>query len=118
MSDDSPDTLYDVPLEDLEDVPVEALKDASNEESQVALRLSLPPARADRLRAVAQQLGLTPSLVVERAIELVCDEVVTIQDDTRPMNVMLDQYQARIDLLHSVDSPEENGRLESPSSEE
>lgn len=115
MSDDSPDTLYDVPIDNLEDVPSEVLEDASNEEDQVALRLSLPPNRADRLRAVAQQLGLTPSLVVKRAIELVCDEVVTIQDDARPASVMLDQYQARLDLLHSVDSPEQNGRLEPPS---
>jgi hypothetical protein len=111
-SDHSPDTLYDVPLEDMEDVPSEMLENASDEENQVALRLSLPSDRADRLRAVAQQLGLTPSLVVKRAIELVCDEVVTIQDDTRPANVMLDQYQARLDLLHSVEPSEENGSLE------
>ncbi len=117
-SEDSPDTLYDASIENLGDVPVEALKEASNEEKQVALRVSLPPNRADRLRTLAQQLGLTPSLVVERAIELVCDEVVTVKDDDRPMSVMLDQYQARIDLLHSVDSPEENGRLESPSDPE
>ncbi len=115
-SDDSPDTLYDVPIESLDDVPAEVLEETSQEGDQVALRLSLPPDRADRLRSVAQQLGLTPSLVVERAIELVCDEVVTIQDDARPMDVMLEQYQARIDLLHSIDSPKENGSLELPSS--
>jgi hypothetical protein len=114
--DDSPDTLYDVPIKNLEDVPAEVLGETSDEGDQVALQLLLPPDRADRLRAVAQQIGLTPSLVVERAIELVCDEVVTIQDDARPMDVMLDQYQARIDLLHSVGASEENGKLELPSS--
>jgi hypothetical protein len=29
--------------------------------------------------------------------------------------VLIDQYQARLDLLHSVESPDENGTLEPPS---
>lgn len=33
---------------------------------------------------------------------MICDEVVTIQDDTRPPTLLVDQYQARIDLLHSI----------------
>ena len=108
-SSESSGTLYDP--------PDEAAEDVSEEEDSVALRLSLPPNRADRLRAVAQQLGLTPSLVAKRAIELVCDEVVTVQDDTRSAHVLIDQYQARLDLLHSVEDPA-NGQLESTSDDE
>ncbi len=102
-------TLYDPPRDSTEDV--------SEERNSVPLRLSLPRDRADRLRAVAQQLGLTPSQIAKRAIELVCDEVVTVQDDTRSTNVLIDQYQARLDLLHSVEAPT-NGQLESLSDDE
>lgn len=84
--------------------------EVSEGEDSVALRLSLPPDRADRLRAVAQKLGLTPSLVAKRAIELVCDEVETVHKDPRSTDVLIDEYQARLDLLHAVDAPE-NGQL-------
>jgi hypothetical protein len=104
----SDDTLYDPP-----DDPTALAPDAS-EDDTVALRLSLPAERAQRLRTVAQQLGLPPSVAAKRAIELVCGEVVTIQDDTRPTRLLIDQYQARLDLLHSVEAPEANGTLESP----
>lgn len=107
-STESAGTLYDPP-DDAPEVDAD-----SSDESHVALRLSLPSERADRLRAVAQQLGLTPSLVAKRAIELVCDEVVTIQDDARPTSVLIKQYQARLDLLHSVENIDENGTLEVP----
>lgn len=69
----------------------------------MSLRVSLPPERADRLRAVAQQIGLSPSMVAKRAIDMVCEEVVTIQDDTRSPSVLVEQYKARIDLLHSIE---------------
>lgn len=77
------------------------------DDEKVELELSLPEERAERLRAVAQQLGLTPSTVARRAIEMICDEVVTIQDDARPPTLLVDQYQARIDLLHSIDHAED-----------
>ena len=105
---ESSGTLYDPP-DDGSQVDAD-----SSDENHVALRLSLPTERADRLRALAQQLGLTPSLVAKRAIELICDEVVTIQDDTLPTSVHIQQYQARLDLLHSVENIDENGTLESP----
>lgn len=105
---ESSGTLYDPP-DDASQVDAE-----SSDENHVALRLSLPSDRADRLRAVAQQLGLTPSMVAKRAIELVCDEVVTIQDDARPTSVLIKQYQARLDLLHAVENIDENGTLEPP----
>lgn len=101
---ESSGTLYDPPHETAENV--------SEEKNSVALQLSLPPDRADRLRAVAQQLGLTPSQIAKRAIQLVCNEVVTVQDDARSTDVFIDQYQARLDLLHTVEAPT-NGQLES-----
>ncbi|PSQ95156.1 MAG: hypothetical protein BRD55_11570 [Bacteroidetes bacterium SW_9_63_38] len=72
------------------------------EEDTVGLRLSLPSDRAQRLKAVAKQLGLTPSIIAERAIEMVCEEVITIQGDQPPPRLHIEQYQARLDLLHAV----------------
>lgn len=68
----------------------------------VKLRLSLPEDYLQRLMDVAQQLGLPPTMVAKRAIEMICDEVETTQDEHRPPHVLLKQYQARIDLLHAV----------------
>ncbi len=91
-------TLYDPS-------PEESGSSASGDD-RVSLRLSMPEERAERLRAVAQQIGLSPSTVAKRAIEMVCDEVVTIQKDSRSPSVLVEQYQARLDLLHSVKQPQ------------
>jgi len=87
-------TLYDPPSETEEVAP--------SEDESVRLRVTLSEDEADQLKAVAQQLGLTPSTIAQRAIEMVCDEVVTIQEDNRSPHLLVDQYQARIDLLHAV----------------
>jgi len=92
-------TLYDPPS-DSEEVP-------AAEDDSVRLRVTLSEAEANQLKAVAQQLGLTPSTVAQRAIEMVCDEVVTIQEDNRSPHLLVDQYQARIDLLHAVGNADE-----------
>lgn len=76
----------------------------------------MPEERADRLRAVAQQIGLTPAMVAKRAIKLVCEEVVTIQDDNRSPSILVEQYQARLDLLHSIEEAEQSN--ESPPEED
>lgn len=94
-SSEAPDTLYDPPPGISGDEPTD--------EDSVSLRVSLPQERADRLRAVAQQIGLSPSMVAKRAIDMVCEEVVTIQEDTRSPSILVDKYQARIDLLHSIE---------------
>jgi len=91
---DSFGTLYDPPS-GTEEVP-------ATDDDSVRLRLMLSEDQADQLQAVAQQLGLTPSTVAQRAIKMVCDQVVTIQEDNRPPHLLVDQYQARIDLLHAV----------------
>lgn len=87
-------TLFDSPPEDGDLEP--------SEEKTVGLRLSLPDDRAQRLKAVAKQLGLTPSMVAERAVEMVCEEVITTQGDQYPPHLHVEQYQARLDLLHAV----------------
>lgn len=88
-------TLFDSPSEEGE-------VDLPEENETVGLRLSLPNDRAQRLKAVAKQLGLTPSTVAERAIEMVCEEVITTQGDQYPPHLHVEQYQARLDLLHAV----------------
>lgn len=81
--------------------------DLPDEEDTVGLRLSLPSDRAQRLKAVAKQLGLTPSTVAERAIEMICEEVITTQGDQYPPHLHVEQYQARLDLLHAVQNADE-----------
>ncbi|MFB6249913.1 MAG: hypothetical protein ABEL97_15235 [Salinibacter sp.] len=93
-SPDDPDgTLYD---------PPDGTGAASASDDSVGLRLRLSEDEANRLRSVAQQLGLTPSTVAQRAIKMACEQVVTIQEDGRSPELLVDQYQARIDLLHAV----------------
>jgi hypothetical protein len=105
VSDSNSDRSASPPTGSLYDPPADASAPPASDDDTVALRLSLPDDRADRLQAVAQQLGLTPSTVAKRAIEMICEEVVTIQDDQRPPQTMVEQYKARIDLLHSVAPP-------------
>jgi predicted transcriptional regulator len=101
VSDASPSR--DEPAGTLYDPPDGAEEASVADEDSLGLRLRLSEAQAERLQAVAQQLGLTPSMVAQRAIKMVCDEVVTIQEDDRSPALMVDQYQARIDLLHAVE---------------
>lgn len=109
-TDDPTDTLYDPPSS-------ESTSSASDDDT-VPLHLSLPEERVERLQAVAEQLGLTPSTLAKRAIEMICDEVVTIQNDERSPSVLVDQYQARIDLLHSVNEADPPSERDSSSEDE
>jgi hypothetical protein len=81
--------------------------DAPDDET-VRLEFSLPENQAQRLQAVAQQLGLPPSTVAERAIEMVCEEVITTHTDDPPPHLHITQYQARLDLLHAVEQADTN----------
>lgn len=103
-SNDAAGTLYDPPL-------AESTAPSSGDET-VPLQLSLSENRIERLQAVAEQLGLTPSTLAKRAIEMICDEVVTIQNDERSPSVLVEQYQARIDLLHSINEADETSESE------
>ena len=109
--DESAGTLYDPP-DDTEAASV-------SDDDSVGLRLRLSEDDVDRLQAVAQQLGLPPSTIARRAIQMVCNEVVTIQEDSRSPELLVDQYQARIDLLHAVenDAPAGSSRFTTPETE-
>lgn len=103
----SPDADPDAPssesLQTLFDSPSgEGEVDLSEEDDTVGLHLSLPSDRVQRLQDVAKQLGLTPSTVAERAIEMVCEEVITREGEQYPPHLHIEQYQARLDLLHAV----------------
>lgn len=88
-------TLYDPP-------PGEQ-KEVSEGTEEEELRLEIPQELATRLMEVALHLGLTPSLVASRAIELVCDEVGLVQEEDLSSNTLIEKYQTRLDLLHSLD---------------
>jgi hypothetical protein len=109
--DESAGTLYNPP-DDTEAASV-------SDDDSVGLRLRLSEDNVDRLQAVAQQLGLSPSTIARRAIQMVCNEVVTIQEDSRSPELLVDQYQARIDLLHAIDNdaPAGPSRFTNPETE-
>lgn len=98
-TEEAPSTLYNP-------VSIPSGEAESTADDTVALTLSLPEERAQRLRDVAKQLGLSPSMIARRAIEMICDEVVTIHDTYRPSHVLVAEYQTRIDLLHAIENEE------------
>lgn len=91
----SESTLYDPPDRGTEAVP--------EEEGEVELELDVPPELAERLNEVATHLGLSPSMVATRAIGMVCDEVGLVQDTDLSSTTLIQKYQTRLDLLHSLD---------------
>lgn len=90
-------SLYDPPSDGGEQLNPEAA------ESHEVLHLEIPRALAQQLLEVATHLGLTPSIVASRAIDLVCDEIGTVDDDPLSTDTLLQQYQARLDLLHVLE---------------
>ncbi len=101
-TEDDSNTLYDP-------APGEANDPAPNDDDTVNLKLSLSEERAQRLRDVAHQLGLSPSMIARRAIEMICEEVITIHDTYRPSHVLVEEYQTRLDLLHAVEDEDTEG---------
>lgn len=88
-------TLYDPPRGRAEDVP--------DRDDAVELEIDLPEALATQLSDVARHLGLAPSILAARAVELVCDEVGLVQNDELSSATLIQRYQTRIDLLHRLD---------------
>jgi hypothetical protein len=88
-------TLYDPP-EGGEDPVPRAAPDAE-------LDLELPRALADQLSDVASHLGLSPSIVASRAVEMICEEIGLIQDEDFSSTTLIQKYQTRLDLLHALD---------------
>lgn len=80
-----------------------------NDESsadQVTLDLDLPIERARRLTALAIHVGLSPSKIASRAIDMVCDEIDPLDDRPLSTDTLIQQYQARLDLLHAIEEDE------------
>lgn len=97
-------SLYDPPPDEGEDLDPNAAGDHE------VLHLDIPKALARQLLEVATHLGLTPSTVASRAIELVCDEIGTVDDEPLSTDTLIKQYQARLDLLHVLEEAgEEDG---------
>jgi hypothetical protein len=64
---------------------------------------------------VATHLGLSPSIIASRAVGMVCDEVGLVQDGDLSSATLIQKYQTRLDLLHSLDyslDPEEDASEE------
>jgi len=91
----SENTLYDPPEGEPEPAP--------DEEGEVELELEVPPELAERLAEVATHLGLSPAIVASRAIGMVCDEVGLVQGGDLTSTTLIQKYQTRLDLLHSLD---------------
>jgi len=97
----SQNTLYDPPDGEAEGLP--------DKEGEMELELDLPRELAEQLSDVATHLGLSPSIVASRAIDMVCDEVGLVKDRELSSTTLIEKYQTRLDLLHSLDY-----RLDSP----
>jgi len=72
-------------------------------EGEVELELELPPELAEQLSDVATHLGLSPAIIASRAIDMVCDEVGLVKDRELSSTTLIEKYQTRLDLLHSLD---------------
>lgn len=95
-SDSHPDsTLYNPPDKESEVV--------SSDDSEDELHLEIPQDLATQLLEVSMHLGLSPSIVASRAIVMVCDEIGIVQDRDLSTSTLIQKYQTRIDLLHSLD---------------
>lgn len=88
-------TLYDPPEE-----AGEVLEDREDEEE---LHLELPPELAQRLMEVAQHVGISPSMVAARAIDIVCDEIGLVEQQDLTTGTLIQKYQTRLDLIHTLD---------------
>lgn len=100
MSDTNPDsdsdsTLYNPPPDDREGFDLD--------EADQELEIEIPRDLADQLLEVAEHLGLNPSIVASRAVGLVCDEIRLLDKTEIDSTALIEKYQTRLDLLHSID---------------
>lgn len=78
-------------------------RDSESSADRVTLDLDLPIERARRLTALALHVGLSPSKIALRAIDMVCDEIDPLDDRPLSTDTLIQQYQARLDLLHALE---------------
>lgn len=77
------------------------------EEPPDTVPVEIPRPVADRLRRMAQRLGLPPSVCAARAIEMVCEDAGVERSQSPSIEAPLKHYQAQLDLLRlQKDDPE------------
>lgn len=85
---------------------------------QNVLDIEIDQSLAERLLEVSQHLGLNPTIVASRAIDLVCEEIGTLDEDWRDDEdefgtvTLIQRYQARVDLLQAL--KEESDEISTP----
>jgi hypothetical protein len=95
---DPESSLYDPPDEHQEDLHPEAEKEMDT------LDLEIPKPLAHRLLKVSTHLGLSPSIVASRAVNLVCNEIGTIDSDGElSTQTLIQRFQARVDLFKIIE---------------
>ncbi len=115
MSSSSPQSEREAEFS-LYDPPPAGEEDLDNEENDSEiLHLDISRELAQRLLEVATHLGLTPSIVASRAIDLVCDEIGTVEGEALSTGTFIQQYQAQLDLLHALEEAASGEEEEEPS---
>lgn len=77
------------------------------DEAPETVPVEIPRPVADRLRRMAQRLGLPPSVCAARAIEMVCEDAGVERSQSPSVEAPLEHYQAQLDLLRlQKDDPE------------
>lgn len=116
MGADPSDSDADAQEPSLYNPPADEAAEAVGEDTDdhEVLHLDIPKSLARQLLDVATHLGLTPSTVASRAIGLVCDEIGTVDEASLSTDTLLQQYQARLDLLHSLEQAGPENEEEEP----
>ncbi len=101
-------TLYNPSSEEAEDLDRASL-------GQNVLDIEIDRELAERLLEVSKHLGLNPTIVASRAIDLVCEEIGTpdehtLQDeDQHGTAKLIQRFQARVDLLQALEDETKDG---------
>jgi hypothetical protein len=94
-------TLYNPSSEE-----AEALDPSSVD--RTVLDIKIDRGLAERLLEVSKHLGLNPTIVASRAIDLVCEEIGTLKEGWRQDEeefgtvTLIQRYQARVELLQAL----------------
>ena len=98
-TDDPSSDLGPNPSGDTAPTPLTGHGDEASEESPETVPVEIPRPVADRLRRMAQRLGLPPSVCAARAIEMVCEDAGVERSQSPSVEAPLKHYQAQLDLL-------------------
>jgi hypothetical protein len=88
-------TLYDPSEERTEEI--------QEDDDEEQLHLDIPQDLARQLLEVSLHLGLSPSVVAARAIDMICEEVGLVENEDLSSDTLIQKYQTRLDLLHTLD---------------